>query len=156
MANESTVMFTGNVTHKLDPKSRVAVPAGWRAAQGQVLILIDATSESYRIMKCYTKEAFADKMATIRTQAEAQGISPGEIDLYVGKITGCSFEAEVSTQGKLLIPKKQRERMNLAENATIVGRGAYFEIWKPEDFEATNTPEVLGRLKLDQMFHILS
>ncbi|MBQ1961193.1 MAG: hypothetical protein II349_06695 [Akkermansia sp.] len=156
MANESTVMFTGNVTHKLDPKSRVAVPAGWRAAQGETLIMIDASSESYRIMKCYTKEAFAEKMTTIRMQAEAQGISPGEIDLYVGKIIGCSFEAEVSTQGKLLIPKKQRERIGLVENATIVGRGAYFEIWKPEDFDATNTPEVLGRLKLDQMFHILS
>ncbi len=149
-------MFTGNVTHKLDPKSRVAVPAGWRAAQGETLIMIDASSESYRIMKCYTKEAFAEKMTTIRMQAEAQGISPGEIDLYVGKIIGCSFEAEVSTQGKLLIPKKQRERIGLVENATIVGRGAYFEIWKPEDFDATNTPEVLGRLKLDQMFHILS
>ena len=156
MTNVSTVMFTGNVTHKLDPKSRVAVPAGWRAAQGETLIMIDASSESYRIMKCYTKEAFAEKMTTIRMQAEAQGISPGEIDLYVGKIIGCSFEAEVSTQGKLLIPKKQRERIGLVENATIVGRGAYFEIWKPEDFDATNTPEVLGRLKLDQMFHILS
>ncbi len=149
-------MFTGNVTHKLDPKSRVAVPAGWRAAQGQVLILIDASSDNYRILKCYTKEAFAAKMMSIRTQAEAQGISPGEIDKYVGVITGCSFEAEVSTQGKLLIPKKQRERMGLLEMATIVGRGAYFEIWKPEDFEATTTPDMLGSLKLDQMFHILS
>ena len=104
----------------------------------------------------YHRPKLTTAVIATRTQAEAQGISPGEIDLYVGKITGCSFEAEVSTQGKLLIPKKQRERMNLVENATIVGRGAYFEIWKPEDFEATNTPEVLGRLKLDQMFHILS
>lgn len=149
-------MFTGNVTHKLDPKSRVAVPAGWRAAQGQVLILIDSASEGYNVLKCYTQEAFAEKIASIRTVAEAKGVAPGEIDLYVGKITGCCFEAEVSSQGKLLIPKKQRERLGLEESASIVGRGAYFEIWKPEDFAATNTPEALGMLKLDQIFHILS
>lgn len=157
MNNASTVMFTGNVTHKLDPKSRVAIPAGWRAAQGQTLVMIDARSEDkYRILKCFTHEAFADKIAHIRQQAEAQGISPGEIDLYVGRITGCSFEAEVSSQGKLLIPKAQRERIGLKEMATIVGRGAHFEIWAPADFEETNTPEALDKLKLDKMFHMLS
>ena len=46
-------MFTGNVTHKLDPKSRVAIPAGWRVVQEQTLVMIAACSEEkYRIMKC--------------------------------------------------------------------------------------------------------
>lgn len=156
MTNDLTVLFTGNVTHKLDPKSRVAIPAGWRAAQGEVLVLIEARSESYRVLKCYTRQAFADKIRAIRSQAEAHGITPGEVDQYVGKITGCCFEAEVSSQGKLLIPKPQRERMGLSDSATIVGRGSYFEIWSPVDFDSTHTPEALGQLKLDQMFHILS
>ena len=156
MSNDLTVLFTGNVTHKLDPKSRVAIPAGWRAAQGEVLVLIEARSENYRVLKCYTRRGFAEKIASIRAQAEAHGVSPGEVDQYVGKITGCCFEAEVSSQGKLLIPKPQRERMNLADSATIVGRGSYFEIWSPVDFDATHTADALGKLKLDQMFHILS
>ncbi len=149
-------MFTGNVTHKLDPKSRVAIPAGWRAAQGQTLILIDACSEDYRILKCYTRATFAEKLTAIRAQAEAHGASPGEIDHYLGRITGCCFEAEVSSQGKLLIPKQQRERLALADSASIVGRGPWFEIWAPADFEAANAPDAIGRLKLDQLFHILS
>lgn len=149
-------MFTGHVTHKLDAKSRVAVPAGWRAAQGQTLVMIDARSEEYRILKCFTREAFAEKISAIRQQAEAHGVQPGEIDHYVGRITGCCFEAEVSSQGKLLIPKQQRERLRLGDTATIVGRGAHFEIWAPADFEATNSPDALSKLKLDQLFHILS
>ncbi len=157
MNNASTVMFTGNVTHKLDPKSRVAIPAGWRAAQGQTLVMIAACSEEkYRIMKCYTREAFAEKIAYIREQAQARGAAPGDIDTYVGRITGCSFEAEVSSQGKLLIPKAQRDRIGLKEQATIVGRGAHFEIWAPEDFEATNTPDALNKLELDKLFHMLT
>ena len=156
MDNASKVMFTGNVTHKLDPKSRVAIPAGWRAAQEGVLTLIDAHYETYPVLKCYTQESFADKIASIRSQAEARGVEPGELDRYIGMITGRSFQAELSSQGKLLIPKQQRERLGLKESATIVGRGTYFEIWSPEDYALTNTPEAISKVELDQLFHMLS
>ncbi len=149
-------MFTGNVTHKLDPKSRVAIPAGWRAAQGGILVMIEAHSEGKRVLKCYTRESFAEKIDEIREHAREEKLSPGEVDRYVGKITGCSFEGEVSTQGKLLIPKLQREGMKLADTATLVGRGTFFEIWNPDDYEQTHTAEALSKLKLDQLFHILS
>lgn len=149
-------MFTGNVSHKLDPKSRVAVPANWRAAHDAVLTLIDAMSDGYPILKCYTKDTFDDKLDAIRTQALAAGKKPGEIDRYIGIIAGRCFHAEVSSQGKLLIPKQQRERLKLAENAVIVGRSDYFEIWNPEDFAIVNSPEAMQNIDLDQMFHILS
>ncbi len=152
----STVMFTGNVTHKLDPKSRVAVPAGWRAAQDNMLILIDAQRDNYPVVKCYTRASFAEKIASIRRHAEALGAQPGEIDQYVGSIIGWSYEAEVSSQGKLLIPKQQRDKLHLADTATLVGRGDYFEIWSPDDFKATNTPAAISQLKLDQVFRMLS
>lgn len=156
MANASTVMFTGNVTHKLDPKSRVAIPAGWRAAQGQTLVMMEALYEGYHILKCFTKEAFAGKIDEIRQQAAAHGVQPGDVDLYIGRITGRCFDAEVSSQGKLLIPKQLRERMGLTDNVTIVGRSRHFEIWAPADFAATNSPDALAKLELDKMFHMLS
>ena len=150
------VPFTGNVTHKLDPKSRVAVPANWRATQEGVLVMIEAHNEGRPVLKCYTQESFAEKIEAIREYAREHGVNPGELDQYVGKITGCSFEAEVSSQGKLLIPKPQRERMNLSDSATIVGRGTYFEIWSPLDFEAIHSAEAMSRLQPDRLFHILS
>ena len=156
MSDELIVQFTGNVNHKLDPKSRVAIPANWRAAQRESLVLIDACSESYKVLKCYTRQSFAEMIKSIRTRAEADGVLPGDVDRYVGKITGCCFEAEVSSQGKLLIPKPQRERLKLTDTATIVGRGSYFEIWAPTDYEASNSEEALSKLQLDQIFRVLS
>ncbi len=156
MSQELTnILFTGNVTHKLDPKSRVAVPANWRAAHEGTLLLIDAKRKGYPVVKCYTRASFAELVASVRSFAEAQGAQPGEIDQYVGEIIGMSFEAEVSTQGKLLIPKQQREALRLADTATLVGRGSYFEIWLPESFAASNAPEAT-RSKLDAIFGILS
>ena len=156
MSDELIVQFTGNVNHKLDPKSRVAIPANWRAAQREALVLIDACSESYKVLKCYTRQSFAEMIKGIRTRAAADGVMPGDVDRYVGKITGCCFEAEVSSQGKLLIPKPQRERLKLTDTATIVGRGSYFEIWSPADFEASNSEDALSKLQLDQIFRVLS
>lgn len=156
MSDELIVQFTGNVNHKLDPKSRVAIPANWRAAQREALVLIDACSESYKVLKCYTRQSFAEMIKSIRTRAAADGVMPGDVDRYVGKITGCCFEAEVSSQGKLLIPKPQRERLKLTDTATIVGRGSYFEIWSPADFEASNSEDALSKLQLDQIFRVLS
>lgn len=156
MGGVSTVLFTGNVTHKLDPKSRVAIPANWRVSQDPTLRLIESSSDGYPIIKCYTRDGFETKMATVRAQAEATGANPGDIDRYIGIITGRCLEAEVSNQGKLLIPKQQRDRLKLRETAVIVGRGNYFEIWEPADFAASNSQEAIDKLGLDQIFHILS
>lgn len=149
-------MFTGNVTHKLDPKSRVAIPANWRDAQGATLWIIEARNEGYPILKCYTKESFEEMVNGIRAHAESRGFEPIRINQYIGTIIGMSFQAEVSSQGKLLIPKAQRERMQLADTVAIVGRGTYFEIWEPANFEATKAPEALAKLELDKVFGILS
>ncbi len=151
----TALLFTGNVTHKLDPKSRVAVPANWRAAREGTLLLIDAKKEGYPVVKCYTPATFAQMVATVRQGAEAVGARHAQIDHYVGKIIGRSFEVEVSSQGKLLIPKQQRENLHLSDTATLVGRGDYFEIWLPADYEASNAPEVTPD-SLDEYFGILS
>lgn len=156
MSDELIVLFTGNVTHKLDPKSRVAIPANWKAAQRESLVLIDACSENYNVLKCYTRQSFADMIKTVRTMAENAGVSLGDVNRYVGKITGRCFDAEVSTQGKLLIPKTQRERLKLTDTATIVGRGSYFEIWSPVDYRDANSADAMEKDELDKTFHILS
>lgn len=154
MESDLTVLFTGNVTHKLDPKSRLAIPAGWRSAQGVELTILEASSDGFPILKCFTREAFAEKISGIRKQGEARGVAPGEIDRYIGFIAGRCFPAEVSSQGKLLIPKAQRENLKLTDMATIVGRGPHFEIWEPENFKVANSPASVA--ELDKMFNMIS
>lgn len=156
MSRVSPVTFTGNVTHKPDAKSRVSVPANWRAAHGAVLSLIAAHREHYPVVKCYTQAGFEELLTDIREQAAARGATPGQINDYIGAIAGSSFEAEVSTQGKLLIPKAQRERLRLTDSVVLVGRGAYFELWAPADYAAVHSPEKLAANELDKLFNILS
>lgn len=154
MESVSTELFTGNVTRKLDPKSRLAIPAGWRSVQGAELTILEASSDGFPILKCFTREAFAEKIANIRAQGEARCMAPGEIDRYIGFIAGRCFPAEVSSQGKLLIPKAQRENLKLTETATVVGRGPHFEIWEPENFKVANSPAAVA--DMDKIFNMIS
>ena len=148
-------MFTGNVTHKLDPKSRVAIPANWRVVYGQELVMLASTYHDYNIIKCYTQESFATKLNEIRTRALADGFDMGEVDEYIGVIAGNSFAAEVNAQGKLLIPKAQRDRLQLKDTTQLVGRTSHFELWLPEDFAADNSPTLRKDSLLDKKFRML-
>ena len=149
------VMFMGNYAHKLDPKSRVAIPANWRVVYGQELVMLASTYHDYNIIKCYTQESFATKLNEIRTRALADGFDMGEVDEYIGVIAGNSFAAEVNAQGKLLIPKAQRDRLQLKETTQLVGRTSHFELWLPEDFAADNSPKLRKDSLLDKKFRML-
>ncbi|MBQ3217252.1 MAG: hypothetical protein IJB33_00080 [Akkermansia sp.] len=152
----SQVMFMGNYAHKLDPKNRVAVPAGWRSVYGQELVMLASSyHDKLPILKFYTQESFATKLDEIRESALAAGHEMGEVDEYIGSIAGQSFPVEVNNQGKLLIPKAQREYLGLKDQAQLIGRNKHFEIWKPSDFEAENTPQLRKENPLDKKFRML-
>lgn len=139
--------------HKLDPKGRVSIPADWRAALGQTLVLLKATHKKrYNILKCFTKDAFDKKINEIRESAKELGATPGEIDEYVGGIICSANPAEVSVQGKILIPKSEREHLEVKDYIQFVGRGSMFEVWLPEDYSAEYSPEKLAENPLEKHF----
>ncbi len=149
------VMFMGNYAHKLDPKNRVAIPAGWRAIFGQELVLLDSSYHDYKVIKCFTQESFAAKLHEIRESALADGFDMGEVDEFIGDIAGKSFTAEVNAQGKLLIPKQQRDRLRLSEYARLVGRTVHFEIWNTADFDADTAEKSAVQSTLNKKFRML-
>ena len=79
----------------------------------------------------------------------------GEVDEFIGDIAGKSFTAEVNAQGKLLIPKQQRERLHLGEYARLVGRTAHFEIWNTDDFDADTAEKSAAQSSLNKKFRML-
>ncbi len=156
MENEQTeLMFSCYWEHKLDGKGRVAVPAGWAAAKEGTLFLVSSEQFGFPILKCYTRAAFAKLIRDIRSHYEGAGKTAAVINLYVKRIMRSSQEVEVGTQGKLLIPKQQRERLMLEESVTFVGCDNYFELWKPEDLAASEQAEEDAVLELDADFGVL-
>lgn len=149
-------MFMSSFEHKLDSKGRVSVPALWRLTPGALLYLVDIEVDGAQILRCYTEEGFARMLEDVRVKSEARNVNPVSVDRYIGKIAAQSLPAEVSSQGKLLLPKNLRDKMKVQELVYFVGRASHFEIWEAEAYKATLVPKDDDCEDLDKIFGILS
>mgnify|MGYP003289691946 CR=1 FL=1 len=155
MENSFTVLFSCNSVRKVDPKNRVAVLAEWTCiAHGATLWMMRVKKGPYPVLKCYTKETYGALVNNIRTEGKGNGATPAEINDYIGYLVSISKEVEVNSQGKLHIPKEFKEHIKLQEEACLVGRDDYFEIWNKQDFEAhqKEIQAAIANSKLEKMF----
>lgn len=156
MQENCPTQFTGQKTYKLDPKGRVAFPSNWKTGSNAIFKLVRAQREGFCVYKSYTEKSFANMILDIRAKAEAAGHSNLEIEQYIGNIIGTCVDAELSNQGKFSVGKDHREQLELEEQLMLVGRGTYFELWKPESYQAVYDPAKLQKLELDKLFGIFS
>lgn len=89
-------------------------------------------------------------------RASAEGHSQLEIQHYIGIIIGTCVDVELNNQGKFSVAKEQRAQLELEEQLMLVGRGTFFELWKPESYDAIYGPEIIKALALDKSFGIFS
>lgn len=124
--------------HKLDAKNRIAVPSEWRTGDsGGVLLLLESTREGKPMIKALTHGKFREYIETIRSSI----YTPAQKDLLIGKLHAECVETAVNSQGKMLIPKQMCERGRFHGDVKLVGRGGYFEIWKPELYDEVDRLE---------------
>ena len=136
--------FRGESTQKVDNKGRVSLPASFRRvlaagdpdwSDGHPANLVIVYGDHRRAyLECYTIEAIEevdDKIAALpRGGAERR---------YLEKMfNGMSLETSVDTTGRLVLPKKLRDKIGLSTDseAYFIGSGDTFQIWKPETYEA--------------------
>ena len=65
---------------------------------------------------------------------------------------GQSFPTNVDETGRLVLPAKLRQKIDLANEAFFIAAGDTFQIWKPETYEAeelARTEEWLDELPDD-------
>ncbi len=151
---EFVLQFTGTVTHKLDPKSRVAIPAIWRDENLSRLMFFFAEEKQYTIVKCFTLESLRKHLDKKAKAAKEQDFSEDEIEEYIESIIGNCMNADLNTQGKVVIPKQILERLDLTDSISLVGVGAYFKLWNPEQLKAVEKTTSEKRKKLNAIFQI--
>lgn len=125
----------GVFEHKLDPKCRVAVPSDWRVLAGSgVLRLLSCKGYDTPILRVLTEQEFATMQEEIQNRAEW---TPKQKRAMSGKLYSSCQKTKLNPQGKLLIPKALCAHPGLEPEGqvTLVGRGAYFEIVSPENYE---------------------
>ena len=140
--------FEGEYEHKLDKKLRVSVPSSWRPSAGGSfgLRLLKWELSGIPVIKALTDEAFTAALESIQNSDLPAGVKSRQ----KAALHTHNQPVSVNEQGKLLIPKKFAEERGLQGDGAIhfLGRGNYFEIVTPTNYEAlyANEQDILGTL----------
>ena len=125
--NVAAPMFMGEFRHKLDPKRRLTVPSGWRAAIGdskQVVVIPRLTAKHLFVFAPHVFQAQVEK---IKSSASA---SPERRD-YMRMVSSRSELLHWDVQGRIRIRDELLARAQIDEDLVLVGAYEWFEIWSP-------------------------
>lgn len=113
----------GNFSYSIDAKGRVSLPAKYREALGNEVVVwnwfydsclyVQSQEEYEKISSQLEELSFADEDAALLRQA-----------LFAN-----AFDVEQDKQGRILLQSGQREYAQLDKEVTIIGVGNHLEIW---------------------------
>ena len=115
-------MFLGEYEHNIDDKGRLAVPARFREALGEGVVV---TRGFDRCLMGFPRSMWE------QLSQQVSGLSLGQSDarnirrlLFSG-----AADVQLDRQGRILIPVNLREYAGLGEQIIVVGLNTHFEIW---------------------------
>jgi MraZ protein len=128
--------FTGTFGGGFDAKKgRISVPAPFRA------ILSRAGAEEIvlrrsRHLPCIEVWPKPDYMAEVDARVAGLSKLSAEYQSIMRKLVGKIHTLRPDTEGRVVMPKDIAEAAQLEGELQFAGRGAYFEIWTKQAFEA--------------------
>ncbi|MFV0410342.1 MAG: division/cell wall cluster transcriptional repressor MraZ [Paracoccus sp. (in: a-proteobacteria)] len=138
--------FRGSEDVKVDGKGRMSIPArfrrifeagdpDWKPAERARMIVVYGP-ENWRKLEFYTVEAVE------RIDDEIDRLPRGSQErLWLETLmNGMATEAEIDTDGRLVLPQKLRDKINLDNEAFFTAKGDFIEVWSPANYsEASGT-----------------
>lgn len=128
-------LFLSTTINKLDKKGRVSVPSTFRSAlagenfQGVVLF----QSYTNQCIEGVGMSAMSDFASRIDNNFD---VFSDEHDDMATIIFGESQQLSFDKDGRITLPQKFIDFMEIEESIAFVGLGQKFQLWKPEKFEA--------------------
>jgi MraZ protein len=132
------LIFRGTFEHALDAKNRLTVPAKYRDALKAGVVLAFSpptevgTARSLSIWQPDDYNSFAE-----RSLAEFNPLSPRASDLR-NLLYGNSWDLELDSANRLVIPQPARDYAGLDKEAVITGAGDHLQLWDRAAFATYN------------------
>lgn len=129
-------LLLGTVSHGVDAKGRVFIPAKWREELGSTVILSHGILGRDDIhclfgMSCDSFQAFVSRFSQLP-----------ETEVFLQEFRRLllqnSAECEMDKQGRILIPQPLRDYAGLDKEVKLVGMDNRIEIWDERGLEIHN------------------
>ncbi|WBU53712.1 division/cell wall cluster transcriptional repressor MraZ [Paracoccus sp. SCSIO 75233] len=132
--------FRGSEDVKVDGKGRMSIPArfrrifeagdpDWKPSERTRMIVVYGPKD-WQKLEFYTVEA-AD-----RIDEEIDQLPRGSKQrLWLETLmNGMATEAEIDTDGRLVLPQKLRDKIGLEDAAFFTSKGDFVEVWNPDAY----------------------
>ncbi len=135
--------FSGTVSHQLDGKNRIRIPAKFRAKLGKPYYFMARPDGCIGV---YSKEALG------QTLEKMQSVTTGNPQRLTAlrKVAKTIEEANEDDQGRVLLSQALREHAQIAKDVVTVGMFGYLEVWSKEKFD-----EIDSQMTFDEASRIL-
>jgi MraZ protein len=125
--------FLSSYTNSIDKKSRVSVPASFRAelanCSRQTIVIYKAVNENFLFAWSYDDFLeFAQKIKKLPALSkQRQRLSR--------TILAAAKPVQIDADGRMVLPEELSQALNLDGKVMFAGQGEYFTIWNPTEFE---------------------
>ncbi|MCA8878784.1 MAG: division/cell wall cluster transcriptional repressor MraZ [Rhodobacteraceae bacterium] len=142
--------FRGEHSQKIDGKGRLSIPAGFRRVielsdpdwvEGKpATLIIVYGNERRQFLECYTVEAINEIDEAIGRMPRGSDARRAMEDFIYAK----SEEVQVDSSGRLVLPKKLRDKIGLSADEMVYYKAAgdTFQIWKEATYEAVHSANI--------------
>lgn len=122
-------MFLGRYAHNLDAKGRLAIPARFREALADGVVLTRGIDRCLALFPLSAWRPLADKVAALPlTDADARS--------FRRLVFAEAADLPLDGQGRILIPLELRRYAEIEREAIVVGVDTSIEIWAPARWDA--------------------
>lgn len=119
------LMFLGQYEHTIDTKGRMTIPVKFRDLLVDGAFVTVGFDNNLMVLT-------SDTFHSLYERINAMSITNENARSLRRLMFSQAVQVEVDKAGRILLPQFLRERINLENQATVIGVGGYFEIWNPE------------------------
>lgn len=116
-------MFLGEYLHTFDTKNRISVPSRFRKDLGRVVVVTRGLDHCIYV---YSRKAWEKRAAQYAADSSGNAAQRGLARLFLAG----SFEADVDSSGRVLVPENLKSFASIKEKAVVAGVADRIEIWE--------------------------
>lgn len=145
-------MLIGEYIHTIDEKNRMSLPAKFRKELGKKIIITPGLDQCLFI---FTIKEWAKVSKKLSSGESNLSFLQSDMRSFNRFMFGRAAEVELDSIGRILIPTFLKDRINLKNNAVVVGVEDRIEIWNEKvwseykekiEKEVDQLAEKLGRV----------
>ena len=118
--------FRGQYEHSLDSKDRLTIPARFRAALADGVVLFEELDDCVSIYPPPAYEALTERFVSTQSPLRAKG------RMMRRRFHARAHDETLDAAGRVRIPRHLIDHAGLGRTCTVIGADDHLEVWDPE------------------------